>query len=104
VRYDRQPRAERLDTLRKVPRRKTNGHATKRQKVSSSLLKSVGYDAEQQVLEIEFQNGRLYQYFDVPATEYQELMSASPLGSYFNDYIRDDYSYRRIYTRSGRIP
>ena len=35
--------------------------------VRSSALRSVGYDQEQRVLEIEFTNGAVYRYFDVPA-------------------------------------
>jgi hypothetical protein len=34
--------------------------------VSSSNLSSVGYDPDEQILEIEFNGGRVYQYYDVP--------------------------------------
>ncbi len=53
-----------------------------RQQVDSSNLKSIGY--EKQVLEIEFQNGDVYQYFDVPKDEYIALMNAESHGKYFN--------------------
>ncbi len=39
--------------------------------VSSSNLASVGYDSESMVLEIEFLNGSVYQYFDAPENEYE---------------------------------
>ncbi len=68
----------------------------KRQPVDSSNLASVGYDATSQTLEIEFQNGRIYQYFAVPQREYNGLMAADSLGSYFNSNIRDTYRYHRI--------
>ena len=68
----------------------------KRQSVSSSNLKSVGYDAKKGILEIEFQNGRIYQYSDVSNDEYTELMEASSLGRYFNSCIRGAYNYARI--------
>jgi len=38
----------------------------KRQPVESSNLASVGYDAARQILEIEFNHGGIYQYYDVP--------------------------------------
>ena len=60
--------------------------------VSSSNLVSVGYDEESETLEIEFQNG-IYQYFDVPKTIFEELMSTSSKGRYFNQNIKDDYQY-----------
>ncbi len=68
----------------------------KRQPVSSSNLRAVGYDAAAQTLEIEFQNGRVYQYSDVPEDVYRELMSAESHGQYFNDNIKDDYSYQQV--------
>ena len=42
--------------------------------VSSSNLASVGYDATTETLEIEFQNGAVYQYFSVPVQAYHGLM------------------------------
>jgi hypothetical protein len=42
-------------------------------------------------LEIEFKSGRIYQYFDVPETVYQELMTAPSHGKFFNAYIRSVY-------------
>jgi len=41
----------------------------KRQAVESSNLASVGYDVENEILEVEFKHGRVYQYFDVPKDE-----------------------------------
>ncbi len=67
-----------------------------RQLVSSSNLSAVGYDPGQAVLEIEFHNGGVYQYFDVPAEIYEGLMGAGSKGSYFHAYIRDQYAYRRV--------
>ncbi len=63
--------------------------------VSSSNLVSVGYDAETMILEVEFNSG-IYQYFDVPEYIYDELMTASSLGSYIHQNIKNFYSYTRI--------
>ncbi|MDQ6766011.1 MAG: KTSC domain-containing protein [Verrucomicrobiota bacterium] len=67
-----------------------------RQSVSSSNLASVGYDALTHTLEIEFLNGSVYQYSGVPSTVFQGLMGAASHGTYFNAYIKNVYSYRRI--------
>jgi len=64
--------------------------------VSSSNLSSVGYDESNQVLEIEFHGGRVYQYFDVPKRIHQELMKANSHGKYFNRNIEDKYRYDQI--------
>lgn len=64
--------------------------------VSSSNLSSVGYDESNQVLEIEFNGGRVYQYFDVPKRIHQELMNAASHGKYFHRNIKNNYSYGQI--------
>ncbi|MDL0126658.1 KTSC domain-containing protein [Halobacterium salinarum] len=66
-----------------------------RESVSSSLLDSVGYDPDEQVLEVELQDGSVYQYIDVPEETYRGLMDADSLGRYFNAHIRG-HSYHRI--------
>ena len=68
-----------------------------RDRVSSSNLEAVGYDPSTMTLEIEFLNGGVYQYFNVPAHVYSGLMSASSHGSYFDAHIKKGgYSYRKI--------
>lgn len=67
-----------------------------RQPVESSNLKSVGFDAERQVLEVEFLNGAIYQYDGVPPSVHTQLMSASSHGSYFSANIQNVYPYRRV--------
>jgi len=64
--------------------------------VSSSNLKSVGYDQTSNTLEIEFHGGRVYQYYNVPKRIYQGLMAASSHGKYHHRRIKDSYRYSRI--------
>jgi ATP-dependent DNA helicase RecG len=66
----------------------------KRTTVTSSNIASVGYDAENMILEIEFNHGAIYQYFDVPKDIYEGLMSASSIGSYYYHNIRN-YQYSK---------
>lgn len=68
----------------------------KRQAVDSSNLVSVGYDPENQILEIEFHGGRVYRYSGVPSDVHQALMSASSHGKYFNSHIRGAFSYTQV--------
>jgi len=67
-----------------------------RQNVSSSNLASIGYDAQNEILEVEFKHGGVYQYFDVPENIYDELMNASSHGVYFSANIRNDYEYSKL--------
>lgn len=68
----------------------------KRQSVDSSNLASVGYDAAKEILEIEFNHGGVYQYFDVPESVYNELMDADSHGRYFISNINDVFEYQKI--------
>lgn len=64
--------------------------------VDSRTMVSVGYDADSGILEIEFVNGRLYQYFDVPPARFDELLGSDSAGRYFNAAIRGHYRYARV--------
>lgn len=64
--------------------------------VVSSNIRSVGYEADMEILEVEFTSGNVYQYFDVPESEYEGLMNAASKGKYFNRNIKDNYRYRQV--------
>ena len=64
--------------------------------VSSSHLSSIGYNENSGLLEIEFKDGSIYQYSNVPTNIYEELMAASSHGKYFHRHIRDVYSDTQI--------
>ncbi|MFC9325164.1 KTSC domain-containing protein [Kitasatospora sp. NPDC057015] len=67
-----------------------------RRPVESSALRSVGYDAANRVLEIEFVSGAVYSYAGVPDRVHEELMEAPSHGRCFGRVIRGRYPYRRI--------
>ena len=64
--------------------------------VSSSNLASVGYDPQSLTLEVEFTDGSIYQYFDVPETIFESLMQASSKGSFLATQIRHHFRYTRL--------
>lgn len=65
--------------------------------VNSSNLRSVGYDSGSMILEIEFNSGGVYQYLNVPTNIYEGLMSASSHGTYFHQFIKNVYTYQRVF-------
>ncbi len=67
-----------------------------RRPVDSTLIRSIGYDLASSVLEVEFVGGHVYEYEDVPLSIYSELMAAESKGTYFNDFVKDLYSYRQL--------
>lgn len=64
--------------------------------VQSSNIVSVGYDADDSMLEIEFKEGKVYQFNNVPEHIYEEFMSASSHGVYFHENIKNKYSYTSL--------
>ena len=68
----------------------------KRTPVESSDVVSLGYDPKERVLEIEFHEGRLYRYLEVPQDIYEHFLKADSYGGYFNSYINGHYRYRRV--------
>lgn len=64
--------------------------------VESSNLNSVGYDPDRAVLVIEFHHGGVYEYYDVPESEYTGLLEAESKGKYFHAHIKDVYDYEKI--------
>lgn len=67
-----------------------------RYSVASSNIASIGYDAASQTLEIEFQNGTIYQYYGVPENMYEQLMQAGSKGRFLNTYIKNAFGYSRV--------
>lgn len=67
-----------------------------RKEVQSESLKSVGYDPQTHTLEVEFHDGDVYQYFNVPPVVHRDLLAASSIGQYFAFYIRTTYRWRKL--------
>ena len=68
-----------------------------RQKVTSSdEVESVGYDSNEKVLEVEFPNGSVYQYYDVPPSEYKKLMQAECIHRHLNVKVKCAYPFRCV--------
>jgi hypothetical protein len=66
-----------------------------RQPVSSSNIASIGYDEPTQLLEVEYLNGGLYHYFNVPSVVHDALMAAPSHGTYLNAYVKGQYQYQK---------
>ena len=67
-----------------------------RKYVSSSNLRSVGYDAENRILEVEFLDLSVYQYYAVSAAVHHGLMYSASKGQYFDAFIKNIYRWRRV--------
>ena len=68
----------------------------KRISVSSSMLKSVGYESLSQMLEVEFSNGDVWQYVGVPQGVWNEMMESSSVGSYFHKNTKGNFTGTKV--------
>ena len=67
-----------------------------RKRVSASNIRSVGYDAGRQILEIEFSGGSIVQYNGVSPEVHRRFMSSPSPGSFFQDQIEENFPFKRI--------
>ncbi|MBE0626436.1 MAG: KTSC domain-containing protein [Burkholderiales bacterium] len=64
--------------------------------VSSSNIASVGYDADNQTVYVQFLNGSTYAYKGVAEHEFENLRTAPSVGSYLNRNFKNVYPYERV--------
>ncbi len=67
-----------------------------REYIESEMIKSIGYDASTSTLEIEFNNGNVWQYYDFSESSWFEMRSYGSFGKYFHKYIKNHYSENRV--------
>ncbi len=63
--------------------------------VSSSNISAIGYDSDNQVLEVEFTNGSVYSYSGVPPGEHEGFMNTDSKGQYFHANIKNRYAFTK---------
>ena len=64
--------------------------------VDSSSIESIGYDEDSETLQVEFKNGGIYQYFDVPEDIFVALRDAESVGRYLVTKIKGSYRYSKV--------
>ena len=62
----------------------------------SSLIKSMGYDEETFELEVEFKNGKVYLYEQVPVQVYNSLAMADSVGKQFHRLVKPVYKFKLV--------
>jgi uncharacterized damage-inducible protein DinB len=63
--------------------------------VDSSMISRFGYDAKEEILELNFLSRGRYRYFGVPYEVFEQLRDSSSKGSYIRDLIIDQYDYKK---------
>lgn len=66
------------------------------QPVNSSMAKAIGYDRTDRTLQVEFNNGSVYQYADVEQETWETLQTTDSIGKFYNNQIKGRYECDRI--------
>lgn len=61
----------------------------------SSNISRFAYDETSYKLTVEFKNGSMYDYYDVPSHIYEEMKEASSKGQFLARQIKGNYRYAR---------
>jgi hypothetical protein len=64
--------------------------------VTSTDIYAIGYDADTQTLEVEFNTGSVYAYSDVHQGEYDAFIDSDSKGKYFHANIKKRYSFVKL--------
>lgn len=64
--------------------------------VTSSNITAIGYDADKQVLRVNFKSGGRYEYHGISPALHKSLMAAQSKGNYLHWYIRDRFTTRKL--------
>src|SRR6476660_9667958 len=73
----------------------------KRAPIESSAIATVGYSKTIRALEIEFRNGAIYRYLEVPPNVYAALLRARSKARFYDDNVR--HRYRSLHVRRRRL-
>jgi hypothetical protein len=64
--------------------------------VISTDIRAIGYDPDNQILEVEFNSGGVYQYSGVPPYEHEGIMNADSKGKYLHSNIKNRYPFSKL--------
>lgn len=67
-----------------------------RRNVSSSMIRSIGYEESISTLEIEFNNGAVWHYHDFPLISWYEFDRAESHGKFFHGFIKNNYRESQV--------
>lgn len=64
--------------------------------VTSSDIAAIAYDETSQTLGIEFLKGGTYEYFDFPASLFDQFLGADSKGKFFHAFIKGQFRYAKV--------
>ncbi len=71
-----------------------------RRPITSTAIAAIGYSRKLQALEIQFRNGAIYRYLEVPSETYRDLLAAESKATYYDNNIRHHFRSVHVKARS----
>jgi hypothetical protein len=63
---------------------------------TSSNVARIGYEQANSTLEVEFHNGGVYHYFDVPENIWEAFKFAESKGKFLSESIKGQFRYTKV--------
>ena len=64
--------------------------------LSESKIRSFGYHQPSRTLELEFLNGKIYQYYGIPENLCNAMKEADSMNEFFHLHIKNVYAFARV--------
>ncbi len=73
-------------------------------RLNSSMIRSAGYDKDNNKLSVKFNDGHVYEFRDVPENVYTELKNSDSAGTFFNTTVRGQYGHEKVSNMANKNP
>ena len=67
-----------------------------RKSIESSMICSIGFDFSNSTLEIEFNSGAVWQYYDFPESLWYDFENCESQGQFFHREIRNQFPESQV--------
>jgi hypothetical protein len=64
--------------------------------IESTAIARAGYDPAKRILRLQYTNGRIYDYLDVPPEIYKQLLNADSAGEFVNLEVKPNYDCSEV--------
>jgi len=68
------------------------------QPVESSQIAAVGFDSAENILAVQFKNGGLYHYHEVPPEKFAALVQSESVGKFHAQHIKGAHRFEKVET------
>lgn len=64
--------------------------------VQSTNIKGIGFAESKLILQVQFNNGTVYQFYEVPEIIYNQFNAAQSKGRFFQMHVKDLYKFKKM--------